>query len=105
MIDGAGHVRIFLSVILPLCKPALATLSTFVFMGSWGSFLWPLVVTSSIEKKTLPIGLMVFHNDYGAEWGLMMAASLIVLIPVILLYSFNQRFFVESVKMSGMGGT
>ena len=104
MIDGCGHLRIFLFVVIPLSKPALATLSTFTFIGSWGNFMWPLIVTSSIEKKTLPIGLMIFHNGYAAEWTLMMAASLIVLIPVILLYIFNQRFFVESVKMSGMGG-
>ena len=104
-IDGCGHARVFRHVVLPLSKPALATLATFTFMGSWGNFLWPLVVTHSMDLKTLPIGLAAFQGQYGGDWTLLMAGSLMAIVPVVIVFLFNQRYFVEGIKLSGFGGT
>ncbi len=103
-IDGANRLQILWHVILPLSKGALATLGTFTFLFQWNDFLWPLVVLNSDEVKTIPIGLTAFQSAYGSQWELVMAASLIALIPVILIYLFNQRFFTESIMLTGFGG-
>jgi len=102
IIDGASKFKIYLNVILPLSKPALATLTTFTFMWSWNDFMWPLIVTNSMEMKTLPVGLASFQGLYTTNWTLLMAASVIVLIPVLLVYIFNQRFFVKGIVLSGL---
>jgi multiple sugar transport system permease protein len=106
-IDGCNLWRIFLHVILPLSKTALATLTIFVALGNWVSFMWPLLVTNSIEKRTLPIGLAYFQELYQhaqPNWGLLMAGSVIATIPLIVIFVFNQRFFVEGIKLTGMKG-
>ncbi len=103
-IDGANRLQILWHVILPLSKGALATLGTFTFLFQWNDFLWPLVVLNSEEVKTIPIGLTAFQTAYGSQWELVMAASLIALVPVIIIYIFNQRFFTESIMLSGFGG-
>jgi multiple sugar transport system permease protein len=103
-IDGANRLQILWHVILPLSKGALATLGTFTFLFQWNDFLWPLVVLNSEEVKTIPIGLTAFQSAYGSQWELVMAASLIALIPVIIIYLFNQRFFTESIMLTGFGG-
>ncbi|MBN1628775.1 MAG: carbohydrate ABC transporter permease [Thermoleophilia bacterium] len=103
-IDGAGFFRIYWQIALPLSKPALATLATFTFMGSWRSFLWPLLVTQEPRMYTLPIALQQYQTLYTTRWHLMMAASMIVLIPIIIVFLFNQRYFVEGVKLTGMKG-
>lgn len=103
-IDGSGYIGIWTTVILPLSKPALATLTTFTFMGFWGSYMWPLVVTITEEMRTLPIGLREFVGQHSTNYTQLMAGSVIALIPVLLLFIFNQRYFVEGIKLSGMGG-
>ena len=103
-IDGANRLQILWHVILPLSKGALATLGTFTFLFQWNDFLWPLVVLNSEEMKTIPVGLTAFQTSYGSQWELVMAASLIALLPVIIIYIFNQRFFTESIMLSGFGG-
>ncbi|OGS21674.1 MAG: sugar ABC transporter permease [Elusimicrobia bacterium RIFOXYA2_FULL_39_19] len=103
-IDGCSHVGIYWRIILPLSKPALATLGTFTFLGAWNDFMWPLIVLNSPEKMTLPVGLAYFTGQYTTDWPLLMAGSMIILLPVILLYIFNQRFFVKGIVMSGMKG-
>lgn len=103
-IDGCSYLGTWINVILPLSKPAIATLTTFTFMGFWGSFMWPLVVTISEELRTLPIGLTYFVGVHSTNYTQLMAASMMVVIPVILLYVFNQRYFVEGIKLSGLGG-
>lgn len=106
-IDGCNLWGIFWNVILPLSKTALATLTIFVALGNWVSFMWPLLVTNSIEKRTLPIGLAYFQELYQyaqPNWGLLMAGSVIATIPLILIFMFNQRFFVEGIKLTGMKG-
>lgn len=101
-IDGAGKWRIYWSIILPLSKPAIATLATFTFMGVWNDFMWPLIVIKSIEKKTLAIGLAAFQGLYTTDWTLLMAASVIVLLPILIVYIFNQKFFTKGIAMSGL---
>lgn len=104
MVDGANKVQILLNVIVPLSKGALATLGVFTFMWLWNDFMWPLVVLTSEEVKTLPIGLNAFQGVYGAQYHLLMAASLIVLVPVLLVYIAGQRFITESIMLTGFGG-
>ena len=106
-IDGCSLFAVFWKIILPLSKPVLATLTTFTFMGSWNNFMWPLLVTNSIEKKTLPIGLAYFQEVYQytqPDWGLLMSGSLLVMLPIIIVFVVNQRFFVEGIKLSGIKG-
>ncbi len=103
-IDGCSKFGVYLNVILPLSKPALATLATFTFIGSWNSFMWPLIVTNRPEMKTLPIGIAHFQGLYNTEWTLLMAASVIVIAPVILVFVFNQRFFQQGIHLAGLGG-
>ncbi len=103
-IDGCSYTGIFWRIILPLSKPALATLTTFTFMGSWMSFMWPLIVMNTHEKFTLPIGLAYFQSLHGTDWTLLMAGSLMMILPILLVFMFNQRFFVEGIKLSGIKG-
>jgi multiple sugar transport system permease protein len=104
VIDGASPYRIFWSIILPLSRPALAALTIGTFMGNWQSFMWPLLVVDSVEKKTLPIGLAYFQELYqhaSPNWPLLMTGSLLALLPMILLFVFNQRFFLYGIRLSG----
>lgn len=103
-IDGSGYIGIWTTVIMPLSKPALATLTTFTFMGFWGAYMWPLVITITEEMRTLPIGLREFVGQHSTNYTQLMAGSMIALIPVLALFIFNQRYFVEGIKLSGMGG-
>jgi len=103
-IDGCGHWRIFSTLILPLAKPGLATLAVFSFMGSWGSFLWPLVVTNQDALRTLPLGLQAFQGQYSTEWHLLMAAAILMLLPIVLLFLFCQRYFVSGLTLGGVKG-
>ncbi|MEK6645406.1 MAG: carbohydrate ABC transporter permease [Candidatus Firestonebacteria bacterium] len=102
IIDGCSTFRVYWNIIIPLSKPALATLATFVFLGSWNDFMWPLIVTNSMEMKTLPVGLASFQGLYSTDWTLLMAAATIVLIPVLIVYIFNQKFFVRGIVLSGI---
>jgi len=105
-IDGASHWMIFSRMILPLALPGLATLTVFTFLGTWGSFLWPLIVTNTTDLATLPLGLLAFQNasNYGTEWHLLMAASLLILLPVIALFLIGQRFFVSGLTIGAVKG-
>jgi len=103
-IDGCSVLGVYYYVVLPLSKPALATLGTFIFMNSWRDFMWPLIVTNRIEMKTLTAGLASFQGIYTTNWPLLMAASLFVMIPLVLVFLFSQRFFIEGIKLTGMKG-
>jgi multiple sugar transport system permease protein len=103
-IDGCSKWGLYTNVILPLSKPALATLTTFVFLSNWNSFMWPLIVIQSPEKRTLPIGLYAFMGQFTTEWTLLMAASLMVMAPVLLVFVLGQRYFVKGIVMSGLKG-
>lgn len=102
--DGASSFRIWAQVIMPLSGPVLAALTIFVFLGSWNDFLWPLVVTNSNATRTIPVGLASFRGQYNTDWHLLMAGSVIALLPVLLVYVFAQKRFVEGITLSGLGG-
>ncbi len=101
-IDGAGHLRIFLRIILPLVRPALATLAVFAFMGSWNSFLWPLVVIRSPELMTLPLGLSTLQGQYTTEWSVVMAGSVVSIVPIALIYLVAQRHIIAGFAHTGI---
>ena len=101
-IDGASVVRIFWAVFLPMSKPALAALTIATFMGNWQSFMWPLLVVDSVEKKTLPIGLAYFQDQYATNWPLLMTGSLLAMLPIVLLFLFNQRCFLQGIRLTGV---
>lgn len=104
-IDGCGFFGIYWRIILPLSRPALATLTVFTFIGNWQSFLWPLLVTNSIKMYTVPIGLAYFQSQYYLiNWTLLMSASAMAIIPTIIIFLFAQRFFIEGIKLTGIKG-
>jgi len=103
-VDGASSWRIWWQIILPLSGPVIAALTIFLFLGSWNDFLWPLVVTNSLEMRTLPVGLSTFQGQYNVQWHLLMAGSVIALIPVLAIYMIGQNWFVRGITLSGMGG-
>jgi multiple sugar transport system permease protein len=101
-LDGAGHFRIFWTIILPNIRPALATLTIFSFMGSWNSFLWPLVVLRKPELQTLPIALAGLQGQYTTEWDIIMAGSVVSILPMLALYIFAQKYIIQGVASSGI---
>ena len=101
-LDGAGHFRIFFQVILPNIRPALATLTVFSFMSSWNSFLWPLVVLRTPELQTLPIALAGLQGQYVSDWDVIMAGSVVSVIPMLALYIFAQKYVIQGVASSGI---
>lgn len=103
-IDGCGHWKIFRQVILPLSIPGLATITILTFMSVWGAFLWPLVVTHQEYLRVLPVGLQAFQGQYGTQWHLMMAASLLMLIPIIVIFLAGQRFFISGLTVGAVKG-
>lgn len=102
--DGASSLRIWWQIIVPLSGPVLATLAIFVFQGVWNDFLWPLVVTTSEAMRTIPVGLAAFVGQYSTAWDLLMAGSVIALLPVLVIYVIGQKWFVQGIALSGMGG-
>ncbi|AXV07928.1 N-Acetyl-D-glucosamine ABC transport system, permease protein 2 [Euzebya pacifica] len=103
-IDGAGHWQVFTRIVLPMSKPAIATLVVFAFMAAWNSFLWPLVVINSEQLMTLPLGLSQLHGRFATEWNLVMAGSTISVLPIVALYLFTQRYVIQGVALSGLKG-
>lgn len=103
-LDGASHWTVFTKVILPLAGPALATLAVFAFMASWNGFLWPLFVVRDPELMTLPVGLATLHGRYLTQWNLVMAGSVITVVPMLIVYLLAQRYFVQGVVLSGIKG-
>jgi len=104
IIDGAGRFRVFWQVILPLSKPALATLALLSFLTNWNDFLWPLYVLFSPERLTLQPGLATLQSAYQTDYAAMMAGGVIASVPVLLLFLATQRFVVEGVSRSGLKG-
>ncbi|MBJ6361396.1 carbohydrate ABC transporter permease [Paenibacillus sp. GCM10012307] len=102
MIDGCSYPRIFWHVILPNAKPALTTLAIFIFMGTWNDFLAPLIYLNDDGLKTLTLGLASFQGTNTTQWNYMMAGALIVMLPILIVFAFAQRYFVEGITMSGM---
>lgn len=103
-IDGASHFTVYWRIILPLAKPALATLGVFSFMGSWNAFLWPLFVVRDMEMMTLPVGLATLHGRWLTQWNLVMAGTIITILPMLVVYLMAQKYFVRGVLLSGIKG-
>ncbi|MGN6324609.1 carbohydrate ABC transporter permease [Pseudolysinimonas sp.] len=101
-IDGAGHLRIYWSVILPLVKPALATVAVLNFMNLWNDLLWPLVVTSSPDMQTLPAGLTLFGGAHVTDHAVLLAGATISLLPIAIAFFLAQRYFVAGVATTGI---
>ncbi len=102
MIDGASKLRIWWNIMLPLSRPALATLAIFTFIGSWNDFLGPLVFLDSVEKYTLPVGVALFQSSYAAEYGLTLAASVICTTPVLLIFMLFSKQIIRGMAMTGL---
>jgi len=103
-IDGASTFQTFFQVVLPLAKPAMATLGIITFLASWNDFLWPLLILKDRELQTLPPGLRTLQGAYTSEYGQMMAGAVIAAVPVLILYVLLQRFIVQSVATTGLAG-
>jgi multiple sugar transport system permease protein len=102
-VDGAGEWRIFFRVILPLCKPALATLGILTFLASWNNFLWPLVVATTEDKYTLPVALALYSvGDNKTDFGLLLAGAVVVVVPVLVVFLFLQRHFLRGIATTGL---
>lgn len=103
-VDGASYFQVWSRIIMPLASPAIATLGVFSFMGAWNSFLWPFIMINSESMRTLPVALRSFQSEYGTEWGLMMAGSLLAMLPMLVIFLFAQRYFVSGISTTGFGG-
>lgn len=103
-IDGLSEYGIWWRIMLPLSKPALSTLTIFTFVATWNDFLGPLIYLTKTELKTIQIGLRMFISQYSAEYGLIMAASVIALIPVLIVFLALQKYFVQGVATAGLKG-
>jgi len=103
-IDGASHWQIFWNVVMPLARPGIITLVIFTFMGNYGSFFWPLVLIKSEHLRTLPIGMLFFDSSYGRQTNLIMAASVMNIIPLVILFICTQRFIVKGIQLGAVKG-
>ena len=103
-VDGAGEARTFLTVVLPMIKPGIGALAIFTFVNTWNDFLGPLIYLTKTELKTIQIGLRMFITQYSAEYGLIMAASVVALIPVLIVFLSLQKYFVQGVASTGIKG-
>ncbi len=103
-IDGMTEYQIWYRIMLPLSKPSLSTLTIFTFVNTWNDFLGPLIYLNTESKKTLQLGLRMFISQFGSEYGLIMAASVLSLIPVLVVFLSLQKYFVEGVAASGVKG-
>ncbi|MCX7017779.1 MAG: carbohydrate ABC transporter permease [bacterium] len=103
-IDGAGPWRIFWDVIMPLSRPGLVTLAIFTFMGNYGSFFWPLVLIKSDHLRTLPIGMLYFDSMYGRQTNLIMAASVMNILPLIIIFVLSQKVIVKGIQLGAVKG-
>lgn len=102
IIDGAGRMKIFFSIILPLSKPALFTMSIYSFLAVWNEYLWPLVIINDSTRQMIQVGISQFVSGWETQWTMRMAASTIAVLPVIILFFFVQKQYVEGISVSGM---
>lgn len=101
-IDGCTRPGILIRIIVPLAKPALATLAIFTFMGSWNDFMGPLVFLDNVDKYTLPVGIALFQTSYYAEYGITLAAACLATAPALLVFVFFQRYIIEGIALTGL---
>ena len=103
-IDGAGEFRIWATLILPLSTPALATVGLFSFLGAWNDYLYPLIYLANQDNYTLSLGLAMFRTQYGGDYGQMMAVAALMTVPIVVLFFFAQKTFIQGIKTSGLKG-
>lgn len=103
-IDGASYAGFYRRILMPNCRPVIATLSLFTFMWSWNDFLWPLVIVRDMNMKTLQLGLAAFQQENVTNWGPLMAACVMITVPVIAIFLFLQRYFVQTTTTTGLKG-
>jgi multiple sugar transport system permease protein len=103
-IDGCNELQTFYKVYLPLAKPALATLGIYTFIMTWNNFQWPLIIANDETMYTLPVALFSVRNQYFTQWGLVMAAATVIVMPIILVFLSAQRYFIRGMTLSGMKG-
>lgn len=103
-IDGASAWGVYRSIIMPLSKPALATIAIFSSLGAWDEYVWALTILNDPEKRTLPVGIAAFHGQYLTDWGVVFAASLIAITPIILLFIFMQKYFIKGIMAGSLKG-
>lgn len=101
-IDGASEFRIYAQVILPSAKPILATLAILTFNWSWSDFMWPLVVTSKMEMRTLTVGLSILQGEHVSDWNVILAAATMVFVPVLIIFCFLQKYYVRGIALTGI---
>jgi multiple sugar transport system permease protein len=104
-VDGASRLTVLIKIVLPLATPALATLAALTFLDSWNYFLWPLIAITSTNQMTLPLGLATFQGAHATEWTLLMAANVMSLVPMLIIFFLAQRYFIRSVASTGLAGT
>ena len=104
LIDGANRLIIFFRIVLPLSKPVIAASAVFSFLFAWNDFLWPLIVTNSTEMRPIQVGLAFFRGQYGTFWTLLMAATVLAILPAVLAFLAAQRRFIEGITSSGLKG-
>jgi multiple sugar transport system permease protein len=102
MIDGCSRFRIYWSIMLPMAKPAIATLTIFTFLASWNDFFDPLIFISARKLMTLPLALSLFTDQAGTEWNYLMSASVMATLPLLIVFFFAQKQFIEGVAMTGL---
>lgn len=103
-IDGCSYFGIYSKIMLPLIKPALAVVGIFTFQGQWNQFTEPLIYINSIENMTISLGLRLFQQEHASEWSLLMAASTLAILPIVLLFFFGQKYFIQGVVLTGIKG-
>jgi multiple sugar transport system permease protein len=101
-LDGCGYFRVLTRVIVPNSKGAISTATLFSFLGNWKSYTWPLIVTTKTEYRTLPIGLKYLMQESSSEYQVMMAASLMAILPVLIIFIFCEKQLVRSITLTGM---
>jgi len=102
--DGAGHLRFLVQVVLPISKAPILTVLIFAFIGSWNAFLWPLLVTTTATWRPLMVGLWTFVTESGPQTHLLMAGAVITVIPILILYFLTQKQFTEGIATTGLKG-
>ena len=103
-IDGASEMRIFIQIVMPLCTPALAALGVFTFREAWDMYIWPLIIVSRDDLRTVPLGISLFMGNYGTSWDQLMAIATVGTLPMILLFFLLQRAFIQGITMTGIKG-
>jgi multiple sugar transport system permease protein len=105
IMDGAGRMRVFLQIVLPLSRPILSAVAIFVFIGAWNNFLWPFIATNDPSLLTLPVGLQTIKSAYGIQYAQNMASALLAALPLIIVFLFFQRQIIKGISTTGLAGT